>query len=277
MKRKIAAIGLTAVLGAAAIGAMAGCSEATENEKTVINVSGSSSVSPLMLVLEQAYEALHSDVDIKVNTSDSGTGIKDAQTGKNDFGMASRELKSTETGVVSQQIATDGVAIIVNRAVSEPESVTSEQIYALYANGTAIGEITNAIARESGSGTRDAFDELIEDGNENKLKALTAFSSVVSTQTGTGAVITAIESNTKTLGYISMGSLGSSDAIKALRFNGVEATVANVENGTYELSRPFNIVYREGQLSEAAQAFVEFIMGEEGQAIVEREGYISVS
>lgn len=84
--------------------------------------------------LADAYKKEHGDVKITVTTSDSGTGVKDAQSGLNDFGMASRNLKTSETGVVSKQIATDGIALIVNKE-SAVANVTSEEVYELYANG----------------------------------------------------------------------------------------------------------------------------------------------
>lgn len=79
--------------------------------------------------------------------------------------------------------------------------------------------------------------------------------------------------NTNLIGYISLGSL--SEKVKALKYNGVEATVANIESGAYKLSRPFLLLSKEGKtLSEAAQKFHDFIFSAEGQAIVEKDGYI---
>ena len=84
----------------------------------------------------------------------------------------------------------------------------------------------------------------------------------------------AANKNGNTIGYISMGSLD--DTVKAVTFEGVEPTAENVKNGSYALSRPFNIVYKsEEDLSEAAQLFIDFIMSEAGQHIAEAEGYIS--
>ena len=119
-------------------------------EKTEIYISGSSSVTPLMEKLAAVYEVLNDEVEITIQMSDSGTGVADAQQGKNDFGMASRDLKESETGVVSKKICLDGVALVVNNSCSLTD-VTGAQLYDLYANGTAIGSVTNAISREDGS------------------------------------------------------------------------------------------------------------------------------
>lgn len=244
-------------------------------EKTEIYISGSSSVTPLMEKLAAVYEVLNDEVEITIQMSDSGTGVADAQQGKNDFGMASRDLKESETGVVSKKICLDGVALVVNNSCSLTD-VTGAQLYDLYANGTAIGSVTNAISREDGSGTRDAFDSLIKNAAGDELGDLTQFAAVVEINNNTGTVMSNIAANKNgnTIGYISMGSLD--DTVKAVTFEGVEPTAENVKNGSYTLSRPFNIVYKsEDSLSAAAKEFIDFIMSPAGQWIAQYEGYIS--
>lgn len=249
----------------------------TNREVEEIFISGSSSVAPLMEKLASVYESFNPYVDITVQTSDSGTGVANAIAGTNDFGMASRALKDSEIeqGVTSKQIAIDGVALVVNPE-ADLDNVTSDQVYQLYANGTAIGSITEAISREDGSGTRDAFDSLIKSAAGEELGDLLTFNSHVTIQQSTGGVksVIATAGTTNTIGYISMGSID--DTVKTVDFEGVEATAENVKNGSYALSRPFNIVYKsEEDLSEAAQLFIDFIMSEAGQHIAEAEGYIS--
>lgn len=267
-------------LGACAFARCDGGENSGSTATTEIVITGSSSVTPLMQVLGEVYEVLNDDVAVTVQTSDSGTGIADAIAGKNDFGMASRALKDSETaqGVTSQTICTDGVALIVNNS-STLSDVTIEEVYDLYLSGTAIGDVVNAITREDGSGTRGAFDELIKKDGTSLASALEAnggtLASCVTIQNSTGAVKSAIQSNSagNTLGYISMGSLDSS--VKALTLNGVEATAENVTNGTYALSRPFNIVYKSyDDLSDAAKDFIEFIVSPAGQYIAEINGYV---
>ena len=249
----------------------------TNREVEELYISGSSSVAPLMEKLASVYESFNPYVDITVQTSDSGTGVANAIAGTNDFGMASRALKDSEIeqGVTSKQIAIDGVALVVNPE-ADLDNVTSDQVYQLYANGTAIGSITEAISREDGSGTRDAFDSLIKSAAGEELGDLLTFNSHVTIQQSTGGVksVIATAGTTNTIGYISMGSID--DTVKTVDFEGVEATAENVKNGSYALSRPFNIVYKsEEDLSEAAQLFIDFIMSEAGQHIAEAEGYIS--
>ncbi len=132
------------------------------------------------------------------------------------------------------------------------------------------GKIT-VVAREEGSGTRSAFVELlgIVDADENDATVVTAEST-----NSTSVMITTVEGNKNAVGYISLGSL--KDNVKAVSVDGVEATAENVKNGTYAISRPFNIATKEG-LSEVASDFIAFILSEEGQAIIDEEGYISVT
>lgn len=126
------------------------------------------------------------------------------------------------------------------------------------------------ISREEGSGTRGAFVELFEivDEDGNDITVATA-----EQNSSTSVVITTVKDNPAAIGYISLGSLNSD--VKAVKVDGVEATVENVKNGSYKVSRPFNIAYKE-DLSDAAADFMKFILSKEGQAIVEEEGYISV-
>lgn len=264
----VASILSVAVIGAS-VCAFAGCGKGAEGELTI---TGSTSVEPLMKKLAAAYEEKHDGVVINVGVGGSTVGVTDAQSGKSDFGMASRELKDTETGVVSKKIADDGIALIVNTNCTVT-NVTTAEVKALYESGTPIQDtLKGAISRSNGSGTRDAFHELV--GINSLFSGAAGFEEIDQTT----AVITNIKSNSagNVVGYISMGSLTSE--VSALSYNGVAATTANVSNGSYELSRPFNIVYKsEDALSDLAKDFINFIMSSEGQAIVSSNGYITVA
>ena len=138
------------------------------------------------------------------------------------------------------------------------------------ADNSTAGNPISVVTREDGSGTRGAFVELfgIEDADGND--AITQSAEI---SNSTSVVMTTVAGNPDAIGYISLGSLDNT--VKALEIDGVAATVDNINNGTYKVYRPFNIVTKEG-LSETAQDFVNFIMSEQGQAIVAEEGYISV-
>lgn len=125
------------------------------------------------------------------------------------------------------------------------------------------------VSREAGSGTRGAFVELT--GVEEDKQDNTYEEAVI--QNGTDAVMSTVATDDNAIGYISLGSLN--DTVKALKVDGVEASVEDIKNGSYKIARPFNICYKDGELNEAAQDFVDFIFSEEGQKIVEEKGYIS--
>ena len=138
--------------------------------------------------------------------------------------------------------------------------------------GSIVEGAVSVVAREDGSGTRDAFNELmgIVDENENDL----TYDGAEITNS-TSVMLTTVAGNPNAIGYVSLGSL--SNEVNAVSVDGVEPTAENVKTGDYKIARPFNIAYKEGQLSEVAQDFVKFILSTEGQQIIEEEGYISIA
>lgn len=139
-------------------------------------------------------------------------------------------------------------------------------------SGGATGAIS-VVSREDGSGTRGAFVELcgVEDADGNDATVSSA-----EITNSTAVMMQTVEGNASAIGYISMGSLGNNDKIKAVQINGVDATPANVSNGSYVVSRPFNIVTKSDGVSDAAQDFINYILSDEGQAIVEQEDFIQI-
>lgn len=129
----------------------------------------------------------------------------------------------------------------------------------------------SVISREEGSGTRGAFVELmgVVDDEDKDITVATA-----EITQSTAVMLTTVKDNIAAIGYVSLGSL--SDDVKAVKVDGVEATVENVKDGSYKVSRPFNIAYKEDSLSDVAKDFMKFIMSAEGQAIVAENGYISI-
>lgn len=263
------------------------------NKTETINLTGSTSVEAIMTPLAGEYEKTHS-VRINVGGGGSGVGITDTAEGRNDFGMSSRALKKEETdkGIEGRQLCLDGIVLVVGKDCPINE-VTNEEIFDLYINGTAISKdsatISVAIGRESGSGTRDAFDEIVCNESGKTIKKLKEEENVGyhgwSEKDSTGNVISLIESdsNNRTVGYISMGSyLKNTDKLKALKFkahndtNFVEASEANIKNGSYKLQRPFVIVTKAAQegMRASVKEFYDWLFGAEAQAIIKANGYI---
>lgn len=130
------------------------------------------------------------------------------------------------------------------------------------------------VSREDGSGTRGAFIELIgieEKINGEKVDMTTEEAQITNS---TSVMLTTVAGDEYAIGYVSLGSLD--DSVKALKIDGAEATAENIKNGSYKVSRPFNIAVKEDLNNEVANDFIAFIMSTEGQAIVEENGYISV-
>jgi phosphate transport system substrate-binding protein len=134
-------------------------------------------------------------------------------------------------------------------------------------------EIT-VISREDGSGTRGAFIELFkieERDSAGKRVDKTTKEAVISNRTD--IMLSAVAGNPAAIGYVSLGSLNNT--VKALNIDGNAASIANVENGSYKITRPFNIAVK-GSAGDAARDFITFILSREGQAVVAK-GYIPVA
>ena len=132
----------------------------------------------------------------------------------------------------------------------------------------------SVLSREDGSGTRGAFIELfgVEQKNSSGKKVDYTTDEAAITNS-TSVMLTSVAGDNYSIGYVSLGSLN--DSVKALKIDGVQATIDNIKNGSYKISRPFNIAVK-ANISAAAQDFVNFIMSDQGQKIVEKNKYISV-
>lgn len=141
--------------------------------------------------------------------------------------------------------------------------------------GTGTGtDAISVLTREEGSGTRGAFIELlgIEEKNADGKKVDKTIDTAETTNS-TSVMITTVQGNKAAIGYISLGSLDKSK-VKALKVDGAEAATDNVKSGEYKVSRPFNIATK-GDATGVASDFIKFILSADGQAVVEKNGYIS--
>ncbi len=238
----------------------------------VITIAGSTSVQPLMNKLADAYYE-ETGVTVKVDGGGSGVGISKAQDGTVDLGMASKEV--TDAGVTPIQIATDGIALIVS-ADSALEEVSKDEVVALYKDHTPIqGIITDAVSRDTSSGTREAFMDIME------LETIYSGQPELSSQ---DAVIENVAGSDKVIGYCSLEALAGNDSIKGVKYKetatdeAAAPTTDNVESGAYTLARPFNIIYNtENGLSDLVNDFIDFIFSDEGAAIIEANGQVVVA
>ena len=240
-----------------------------------IIIAGSTSSQPLSGELTTVFMKQYPGVSVEVQGGGSGIGVSATKSGACDIGALSRELTSTETGFTEYTFAKDGVAVIVNKSVNV-SGLSVEQIKKIFTGETKnwkeVGGIDKPIvvvAREAGSGTRGAFNELTKVLDSAKVDQTTVNAIV---QPSTGAVLQTVENTPNSIGYISLGSL--QNTVKALTIDGVACTEANVINKTYKISRPFLYITKDKE-TLATETFLNWVMSAEAQKIVSRD-FISV-
>jgi phosphate transport system substrate-binding protein len=241
-----------------------------------IQVTGSTSVQPYADELALAFEEKYKGTRVLVSGVGSGPGIKATSDGTCDIGMSSRELTAAELNQSLKPIviAYDGIVVIVNKE-NGITGLTTQQIKDIFAGnvtnwkdvGGADAAIT-VITRESGSGTRGAFEELVmHKGSKTNITA-----SAIQ-QGSTGAVVAAVKTNKNAVGYISFGSL--SDDVKAITVDGVAASTSTIKDKTYKIQRPFLFVTKGDTGNAVAKAFIEFTLSAEGQKILTGKHLVS--
>ena len=219
-----------------------------------------------------------SEYTINVGAGGSGAGISQTHSGAIDMGMASSKVEGEDAeGIEVYAICQDGIAVVVNKA-NTIENLTLAQLKDIYTGKITTWEaagstsVTGTIligAREEGSGTRDAFLELIGVEDESTL----ATASIEATSTGSLRDYVAGQANA--IGYVSLGSI--TDAVRATKIEGVEATTDNVLNETYQLARPFNVMYQQSRMdsNDLMQDFFKFLQSQQAHDIIVDAGYVS--
>lgn len=240
-----------------------------------VTTGGSTSVEKVILAMQESFMNANPGVDVTYDPTGSGAGITGASEGTLDIGLSSRALKDEETasGLVGTTFALDGIAIIVNNENTVTD-LTLDQI-----KGLADGTITNwsevggpdapvvLIGREAGSGTRDGFESIVG------VEDVCVYDQEL---TSTGAVIAAVAANPNAFGYASLSAVD--EKVKAVTVDGVEATEATVQDGSYKVQRPFVFVTKEGaELSDAAQAFIDFALSEDAHQLIIDAGAVPLA
>lgn len=246
--------------------------ESSNGNKYTLSISGSTSVGPLAEKLADKFEK-QSDLNIEINQIGSSAGITNATNGVSEIGMSSRDLKEDEkaNGLTESIIAYDGI-VVVTHPSNKVKNLTMDQVKQIFT-----GEITNwselggddmeivVVSREDGSGSRDAFQEIVGYSSGELVR-----SSIVAS--GNGNIKTTVATNKHAVGFVSFEYIDES--VSTMKVNGVEPTAENVLQQKYSLSRPFLFVYKDENLSDEGQQFIDYILSPEGQKIASEAGVI---
>lgn len=254
-------------------------------QKQTIRISGSTTVLPIVQKAADQYMATHPDADIQISSGGSGVGIQAIGAKTVDIGMSSREVTSAEKAkypaFVITPVAQDGIAVIVNPA-NEISSITLDQIKNIYLGKTTKWtEITGAnvpdtnnqivvIGRDSASGTRSYFDEVL-------LAKKTPTSKMLE-KNSNGAVLQTVAQTPGSIGYVSIGFVSSDIKTVPIWYNAgkiIAPTLANVKDTSYPVSRELYVITN-GEPSGLTGDFIHYILSADGQKIVSDEGYVTL-
>ena len=238
-----------------------------------VTLAGSTSMEKLANAMNEAFMEKYPNVSATAEFTGSSAGIESLAAGSVDIGDASRALSDDEKGqgIVENIVAIDGIAVITDTDNTITD-IKSEDLAKVYT-----GEITNwkdlggkdeqivVIGREAGSGTRDAFEELMDVKDSCKY---------AQELDSTGAVLAKVATTPGAVGYVSLDVLD--DTVNGLKINSIEPTEENILAGTYVLQRPF-VMATKGEISEQSeqvQAYFDFINSEDGQNVIKSVGLI---
>lgn len=253
----------------------AASSEATADLSGTITMAGSTSMEKLANAVAESFMEKYPNVTVTAEFTGSSAGIESLLAGSVNIGNASRALKDSEkeSGAVENIVAIDGIAVVTdtNNAVAD---LTKEQLVSIYTGQTTnwkdLGgedEAIVVVGREAGSGTRGAFEELLE------IEDQCAYANELDS---TGAVMAKVASTPGAIGYVSLDVVD--DTVKAFSLEGVEATADNIKAGNYFLSRPF-VMATKGEISEQdelVQALFDYLGSDEGKEVISGVGLITV-
>lgn len=238
-----------------------------------ISMAGSTSMEKLSNALAESFMAKYPGVTVTAEFTGSGAGVEAVAAGSVDIGNASRNLTEEEKagGVAENIVAIDGIAVVTDPA-NTASGLTREQLSGIYTgeikNWKDVGGADQAIVvvgREAGSGTRGAFEELLE------IEDQCAYANELDS---TGAVMAKVAATPGAIGYVSLDVID--DTVKTLSIDEVEPTVENIKGGSYLLSRPF-VMATKGEISEqneTVQALFDYLASDEGKALIESVGLI---
>lgn len=272
-KKMLAVIGTVSMIAFTIAGCGNAQTKADGSQSGTVTLAGSTSMEKLCEAMSESFMEQYPDITVTVEYTGSGAGLESLASGSVDIGNASRHLKKEETdgGAVENIVALDGIAVITDKENTLLD-VSVEELANIYQgkvkNWSELGgndEAIVVIGREAGSGTRDAFEELLEVKDSCKY---------AQELDSTGAVLAKVASTPGAIGYVSLDVVD--ETVQAVSIDGVEATEKEILAGNYLLSRPF-VMATKGQISEQndlVKAWFDFIHSEEGKNVITKVGLI---
>jgi phosphate transport system substrate-binding protein len=244
-----------------------------------LTINGSTTVFPIIDAAAKQFMMSNTNITVTVTETDSGSGVKAAGTGSADIGMASRELKSSELTMYPDlqavAIARDGI-VVVTHPGNPVNTLSMQQVAGIFNGSTTswadLGGTDGGIVayqRETGSGTRDFFDQVILDAGVPPAS--------VAQEQGNEGVKTAVVGDANGIGYLGFGYVDTTVQTTKLTSAGVTYTpmTSNILDGTYPISRNLNLVTK-GSPTGAAKMFIDFVLSSVGQGIVTQNGFVSI-
>lgn len=267
-----------ALIGILAAVALTACGAQTEENTGLsgsISMAGSTSMEKLANAAAESFMAKYPGVMVTAEFTGSSAGIEAVTAGSVDIGNSSRALKDEEkeAGAVENIVAIDGIAVVI-----DPENtvadLTKQELTDIYTgkikNWSEVGgedSVIIVVGREAGSGTRGAFEELLE------VEDACTYANELDS---TGAVMAKVASTPGAIGYVSLDVVD--DSVIPVALDGVAPTVENIKAGDYFLSRPF-VMSTMGEIveqNELVQAFFEYLASDEGKEVINAVGLITV-
>jgi len=248
------------------------CDGCRDSKTRPVNVIGSTSIQPFAELLAEEYQKNELVGNVDVQGGGSTAGIQALADGIADIGMCSRSLTEEEQKhFTAVEIARDGLAVVVHKSNSI-DNLTKQQIQMLFSGGIRNWKELGGqdmpvrlIMREEGSGTREAFVNLVMKKSLVSRKALV--------QESNGAVKELVRYDPAAVGYMSLGLVGTE--LKSLAVEGVKPSAEQVSSGRYQLSRPFLFVLKtDTQPRPEAREFIDYVLSDQGQKILESEGLV---
>lgn len=252
------------------------CSPSPQSE--TLRITGSSTIAPIMEEIVKQYKVYHPDAVIEVNTGGSSQGIKDTQQGDSDIGMVSRSLKPAEDNLETFTIAQDGISLLVHQS-NLVSQLSKQQIVDIYTgkirNWKAVGgndKPIEVLSKTKNHATASLFASYhalaIDDIDADKLIG------------DNQEMLQAVLDNPDAIGYVSIGAaeykIIHGTPLSLLPLEGVAATIQNVRNNAFPLSRPLNLVTLNSPVGEQ-KALIEFALSAEVKGIIQEKAFVPMS